>query len=150
LPERDRGIDLIAYADLDSTVSSFIARPIQMKAASKANFSIDRKYEKFPDLILAFVWHLDSPEDARTYALSYGEALSISERLGWTTTPSWIERGRYSTQKPSHELVGLLEGHRMTPRAWWSKIVDPRRLDSDDASARTGSHTDRSELLHSP
>src|SRR5205085_571466 len=32
-PERDRGIDLIAYADLDAT-GRFVARPIQMKAAT--------------------------------------------------------------------------------------------------------------------
>lgn len=126
LPERDRGIDLIAYADLGSKVSAFVARPIQMKAATKANFSISRKYEKFPDLILAFVWHLDSAEDARTYALFYDEALAIGERLGWTATPSWIEQGGYSTQRPSPELIALLEGHRMTPQAWWRKVVDPR------------------------
>ena len=54
-PERDRGIDLIVYADLKSRASSFIARPLQMKAASREHFSINRKYEKFPDLILAFV-----------------------------------------------------------------------------------------------
>ena len=43
VPARDRGIDLIAYADQSSHVKSFIARPIQMKASSEASFSIDRK-----------------------------------------------------------------------------------------------------------
>jgi hypothetical protein len=37
-PERDRGIDLIAYLDLDERVSSFLACPIQMKAATGALF----------------------------------------------------------------------------------------------------------------
>jgi hypothetical protein len=32
-PERDRGIDLIAYSDLDERVAKFVARPIQMKAS---------------------------------------------------------------------------------------------------------------------
>lgn len=126
LPARDRGIDLIAYADRDSTVSSFIARPIQMKAASEANFSIHEKYKKFPDLILAFVWHVSSPDRARTYALYYDEALAIGKTMGWTETASWKEKGGYATQKPSRELLALLEGHRMTPRAWWSKVVDSR------------------------
>jgi hypothetical protein len=58
LPLRDRGIDLIAYADLDERVKSFVARPIQMKASSSSSFSIDAKYAKFPELILAHVWHL--------------------------------------------------------------------------------------------
>jgi hypothetical protein len=39
-PERDRGIDLIAYLDLDKTVGDFIACPIQVKAVSKTTFSI--------------------------------------------------------------------------------------------------------------
>ncbi len=127
LPARDRGIDLIAYADLDSKVSSFVARPIQMKAASEANFSIHQKYEKFPGLILAFVWHLGSPGRACTYALCYDEALEIGKAMGWTETASWKEKGGYATQKPSRELLALLEGHQMTPKAWWSKVIDPRR-----------------------
>lgn len=127
LPARDRGIDLIAYADLDSKVSSFIARPIQMKAASEAAFSIHRKYEKFPDLILAFVWHLGSPERARTYALYYDEAVAIGDALGWTGTTSWTAKDGYSTQRPSRELIDLLEAHRMTPASWWRKVADRRR-----------------------
>lgn len=53
VPLRDRGIDLIAYKDFES----FIARPIQVKAASARNFSIDQKYEKIDNLIIAFVWN---------------------------------------------------------------------------------------------
>ena len=33
IPERDRGIDLIAYLDLDLRAAHFVARPIQMKAS---------------------------------------------------------------------------------------------------------------------
>lgn len=58
VPERDRGIDLIAYVDLKSQATSFIACPIQIKAASAKHFSINRKYAKVRDLILAFVWHV--------------------------------------------------------------------------------------------
>ena len=123
LPERDRGVDLIAYADLDPRAPRFLARPIQMKASSAASFSIDRKYEKFPGLILAHVWHLDDPEAARTYALYYQEALTIAEQLGWTTTPSWTQQGRYSTSTPGREVMRQLEAHRMTPQAWWSKVI---------------------------
>jgi hypothetical protein len=48
VPARDRGIDLIAYADLSSNVKTFIARSIQMKASSEASFSIDRQYKRLP------------------------------------------------------------------------------------------------------
>jgi hypothetical protein len=125
LPERDRGIDLIAYSDLDPRAPSFVARPIQMKAASGAHFSIYRKYEKFPDLILAFVWNVASAGDARTYALSYDEALAVAEAMGWTSTASWTRAGCYSTQRPGWELLQLLKPHRMTPETWWRKVVEP-------------------------
>jgi hypothetical protein len=49
-PERDRGVDLIAYLD-----SPFCAVPIQMKAATGEVLSVHAKYEKLPDLLLAYV-----------------------------------------------------------------------------------------------
>ena len=38
-PERDRGLDLIAYVDRDVRVGNFVASPIQMKAATGARGS---------------------------------------------------------------------------------------------------------------
>ncbi len=52
-PERDRGVDLIAYVDLDEAGGGFVACPIQMKAATKASFAVDRKYEKLTKLLFA-------------------------------------------------------------------------------------------------
>lgn len=122
-PERDRGIDLIAYADLKPKVISFVARPIQMKAASEEHFSIHRKYERFPDLILAYVWNLSQPEKAATYALSYAEALEVAQTLGWTETKSWLVDNRYNTSEPSKKIKELLEEYQMTPERWWKKIT---------------------------
>ncbi len=90
VPARDRGVDLIAYFDLESDVETFMARPIQMKAASQAHFSISKKYAKVNDLILAFVWYLDDPTRAATYALTYPEAIPIGDSMGWTKTASWL------------------------------------------------------------
>ena len=123
VPIRDRGVDLIAYVDLDTKAQSFIARPIQLKASSKSHFSISRKYAKVRDLLLAFVWHLDDPTRAVTYTLNYPEAVAIGELLGWTQTSSWIENGTYSTQRPSRHLITLLEPYRMTPERWWNKVA---------------------------
>ena len=122
LPARDRGVDLIAYADLSSKVRSFVAIPIQMKAASKRSFSVDKKYAKISNLMLAHVWHLDTPDKAVTYALRYPEAVAIAEEMGWTKTASW-ERGGYSTSNPSKNLCALLEAHRMSPTSWWNCVV---------------------------
>lgn len=58
LPVRDRGVDLLAYLDLESSSFSFVAVPIQMKAASTRSFSVDQKYQKISNLIIAYVWGL--------------------------------------------------------------------------------------------
>jgi hypothetical protein len=116
LPARDRGVDLIAYVDLESKVSKFVAAPIQMKAASIHAFSIDKKYLRIKNLIFAYVWGLQKPEHAVTYALTYCEAFAIAEKMGWGNTASW-ENGRYSTSAPSRKLRELLQPYKMSPTA---------------------------------
>ena len=122
LPVRDRGVDLIAYADLSRQVSTFAARPIQMKASTAAGFGVYGKYERVADLILAFVWHLETPDAAVTYALTHPQVVAVAETLGWTKTKSW-EEGKYITTKPSKELVALLEPHRMKQGEWWKLVT---------------------------
>jgi hypothetical protein len=127
LPARDRGVDLIVYADLAESVTAFVSRPIQMKAASATGFSIHRKYARLRDLILAFVWNLEAPDSAVTFALSYPDAIAIGDALGWTQTASWLEGGVYSTSQPSKRLVELLEPHRMTKKAWLQLVTGASR-----------------------
>ena len=93
VPVRDRGIDLIAYADLFTNVQAFVARPIQMKAASNRSFGLDRKFAKFPNLLIAYVWHLDRAEAVATFALTYEEALVARGQLtsGWSgPAEQWV------------------------------------------------------------
>jgi hypothetical protein len=122
LPLRDRGVDLIAYADLGSQTAVFTGCPIQMKASSAQYFGVHRKYEKFANITLAYVWNLAQPEHAVTYALTFGEAYEIAESMGWTKTHSW-EDGGYSTSNPSQKLVERLEPYRMSPQKWREKIL---------------------------
>jgi hypothetical protein len=122
LPVRDRGIDIIAYADIDARISSFVGVPIQMKAASSRTFSIDAKYAKIPNLLIAYIWHINDPRKEVTYLLTYAEALVIATEMGWTKTASWMA-GKYTTTQPSARLQALLEPHRMTPAKWWAKVV---------------------------
>ena len=123
MPLRDRGIDLIAYVDLAAVASKFAAVPIQMKAASKRAFSIDRKYAKISNLVLVYVWGLRSPEHAESFALTYPEALAIAKALKWTKTSiSWGEKGKYSTSHPSKELCELLAPYNMSSDSWRKKI----------------------------
>lgn len=122
MPARDRGVDLIAYLDLASKVRSFVSKPIQMKAAMTASFSVDRKYEKISDLVLAHVWHLESPENAVTFGLLYPQAVDVAERMGWTKTSSWTNRNTYSTTQPSARLREMLEPYRMNSDRWRALI----------------------------
>jgi hypothetical protein len=122
-PARDRGIDLIAYVDIDPLGSRFVARPIQMKAASQRSFGIFRKYEKFHDLLLAYVWHVDGASAAETYALTCAEARAIGEAMGWIETPSWRDEGAYSTTRPGVKLCTLLEPYRMSAETWRAKLA---------------------------
>ncbi len=121
-PERDRGIDLIAYTDISDKTNKFIAKPIQMKASLNQVFSLFSKYKKFNDMIIAYVWNADKNEKCITYALTYDEAFQICKKLGWTETTSW-ERGGYSTTKPSKRAIKLLEQYKMTPEKWKNKIL---------------------------
>jgi hypothetical protein len=121
-PARDRGVDIIAYVDLETHVQSFVARPIQMKAASRQSFSIDRKYSKFPNLLIAFVWNLANGAEPVTFAMSYAEALRVGDSMGYTTTDSW-QRGSYATTNPGSRLRELLEPYRMTSERWWERVA---------------------------
>ena len=119
LPMRDRGIDLIVYADLG--LASFRAIPIQMKAASGSCFAADQKYAKFPNLVIAYVWHVQNLDRAVTYALNYSEVVQVATAMGYTATRSW-ECGIYTTTRPSRRLLVLLEPYRMTPEKWRLRI----------------------------
>jgi hypothetical protein len=125
-PSRDRGVDLIAYTDIDKQVGRFVARPIQMKAASQRSYGIWKKYLKIHDLIFAFVWHMNRVVEPEIYALTCVEANEIGRAMGWTRSASWKKNGGYVTTKPSDKLLRLLKPHRMTtPEQWWNKVTTP-------------------------
>lgn len=120
-PERDRGVDLIAYLDLDETGGGFVACPIQMKAATSAAFTVSVKYAKFSRLLLAYVWYVDDPDRACAFVLTYREAVEVANSMGYTSTPSWA-KGSYSTTKPSNQLRQLLQPYRMGPGDWKRRV----------------------------
>ncbi len=125
-PARDRGIDLIAYADLSEDVDEFVARPIQMKAASTASFSINAKYERVASLVIAYVWHLEDPNKAVTYALTWKEAFAIATEMNYTISNTYKNKGSYATTAPSAPLCQLLEPFKMTPEKWRAKILEEK------------------------
>jgi len=122
-PVRDRGVDVIAYADLTAQVARFAAKPIQMKAFSAAGFSVAAKYSRISDLLMAYVWHVNERSSAVTYALTYADAVKIGETMGWTETSSWKDGGAYSTTKPSERLKTQIEPFRVIPGRWKSLVI---------------------------
>lgn len=122
-PIRDRGIDLIAYLDVDDAINHFAAVPIQLKVARDAYFTVNRKYDKFPNLIMAYVWGIDEGgNEGVTYALTQPEAVHIADQMNWTSTDSWITGGLYTSTRPSRRVRDLLEPHRMSVEAWNRKL----------------------------
>lgn len=121
-PERDRGVDLVAYMDLEEAGGGFVACPVQMKAATGRHFGLAKKYEKFGRaLVFAYVWDVDDPDKVSSYALTYAEALAVAEKMGWTKTASWCQ-GAYVTQRPSAKLLRLLAPYKMGRGAWALKV----------------------------
>lgn len=118
-PERDRGVDLIAY--VDTLPGGFAACPIQMKAYTDRPFAIWRKYEKTPGLLIVHVWRALDPAETTILALTQAESLAIGDSMGWTSTPSW-RKGMWRSPKPSADLLELLEPYRMTPDGWANRI----------------------------
>lgn len=120
VPIRDRGIDLIAYAD---RAEQFSSRPIQMKSSQgEGRFQIDRKYEKIPGVIFAFVWHLADPTKEITYALCYEDAVKIATQMGYTETHSWKDLGGYSIEM-NPKLRELLKPYEGTPTRWQALLM---------------------------
>ena len=119
LPIRDRGIDLIVYADLGADVKKFISRPVQLKTYSKCGFRVDRKYEKIRDLLMAYVWLSESS----TYVCSVEESVIVANKMEWTKNPSWEKGQSWTTTSPGKKLRSLLEPFRMTPEKWRQKLL---------------------------
>jgi hypothetical protein len=121
MPLRDRGIDLIAYLDRVGDVPEFVGCPIQLKANEKARFGIDRKYEKIPNLLMVYAWHVstDAPE---LYALTYSEAFGLLDKRGHTKRASWTEKGAW-TLKVNDEWRKMLSPYLMQPEQWGPKIL---------------------------
>jgi hypothetical protein len=111
-PLRDRGIDLIVYRD----ENGFSALPLQMKASTQESFSLDRKYEKFSNLLIAYVWNVNAGEKGDVYLLTFDQALEVMEAKGYSKTDSWIKNGYYFVRSAGNELKELLKPYRMQLR----------------------------------
>jgi hypothetical protein len=114
-PDRDLGIDLVAY-----TVNPWNAMPIQLKVATGSAFSVDRKYERLPGLVMVYVWNARRGAEADFYAMLWTDAQALAESLGWTQSKSWNRErgGGYTTTRPSAKVLEAMAPYRMMPGKW--------------------------------
>ena len=122
LPVRDHGIDLIAYVDRIELTGQFFACPIQLKANEDARFSLYRKYEKFPNLLMVYAWNV-SRESRALYALTYIEAEKLLELKGHTKSVSWTKDDGGYTLAANEVWRDTLQPYQMQPDMWATKIL---------------------------
>lgn len=115
-PLRDKGIDLIVY--MDDSIHGFGSLPIQLKSARKETFSISKKYLNMPNLYMAYVWHVEKPQESSIFIMRHTVAVSIAENHGYTKNNSWTkEKGEWSVSSISDQgrLKQSLEPYRYMP-----------------------------------
>jgi len=126
LPRVNDRVHLVARATLGVSPVRRIERPLHVQASATSSFRVLRSWAAPPDLLLVYTWHVTETTEAVSYALTYQEAEAIAERMGWTTTWAWRQRGGgYGTTKAeqNRRLRDLLAPHRMTPQTWWDKVT---------------------------
>jgi len=126
LPRLNERVHLIVRATLLGSPPRRVERPLHVQAAAASSFRIMRSWATIRGLILVYTWHVTEVLEAVSYALTYQEAEAIAERMGWTTTWAWRQRGGgYGTTKAeqNRRLRDLLAPHRMTPQTWWDKVT---------------------------
>jgi hypothetical protein len=121
-PLRDRGIDLIAFRDgIDG--GEFEACPIQLKTASSATFSVDKKYEHFSDLRIVYVWKAKNPVDAEFYCLTYPESIRVLKAMNGAQFSSVENTGHWVSTNPSGTLKKKLKDFQVKePKDWPSRL----------------------------
>lgn len=118
-PLRDRGIDLIVYRD----ENGFSASPVQMKASTRESFSLDRKYARFPNLLMAYVWNVNAGDQGEVYLLTFDQALKVMDAKGYSRTDSWTKNGYYFVRSAGKDLKELLKPYRVRFQNRQEKIL---------------------------
>ena len=95
-----QGADFLAYhKDSDNT----------LKVQLKGRVTIDKKYQQ------KNIW-MTFPINAYWYLVEHSKLVEIiSATTNWLNTPSWIDRGNYSSYAPSKKLVEALSEYKLEP-----------------------------------
>jgi hypothetical protein len=132
-PIRDHGIDLIVYhegkEDSEKPVK-FAARPIQLKTSSSKTFELYRKYGRFDELRIVYVWNAESIWDENNsskptiFCLKYKEAEEILKAGGHTEKDAWKIGNHWFTNSPSDAMQERLDKYRIKLPIDWLKSLE--------------------------
>lgn len=113
-PERDSGIDLLAY-----TISPLRVVPIQMKAMTATGSSIDKKYGQIDGLVMVYIRNADSLADAEFYAMTHQEASAVFDGGG----RSWDHWGRNPRPQVTGAVLLAVLKYRVLPGEWEKTLL---------------------------
>lgn len=118
-PERDHGVDLVAYLDVDSTTERFVAVPIQLKGSAGHGVSFWHKYRKFYGMLTVIAWDVLAPSPS-FFAFVQPEIEALAAAMGWDSKESWTKpAGGWHATSPGAKLTALVAEHRVsTPDEW--------------------------------
>jgi hypothetical protein len=132
-PARDRGIDLIAYADTDRRLERFVAAPIRRPRPQHASRST-RNIRTFTTC-LSRTCGTSQPTNTQIYVLTQREAIDIAAEMKYTDTESWSGKGvcvvtpqitvcrANDLQRASDILSEPIKNLRRTESGAWTRIT---------------------------
>ena len=124
-PERDKGIDLVAY--VDTRPNGFLVSPLQIKASRKPRVGTWAKYNAIPSLLMVFVW-VPEGGPVTIVAMTQAETMQLAHDVGWTQAKKWRRVAAEDPTKLAYttEVTPKIRPHltefTMTPDMWVSRM----------------------------
>ncbi|HVC46708.1 MAG TPA: hypothetical protein VND90_05635 [Terracidiphilus sp.] len=131
-PIRDHGVDLIVFRDGKGDSEKrvkFAALPIQLKTSSKKTFELYRKYGRFDELRIVYVWNAENIWNDKysstpiIFCLKYREALELLEKGGHAEKDAWKIGNHWFTNSPSKKMEERLGKYQVKlPNDWLKRL----------------------------
>ena|SRR5258708_344035 len=120
-PERDKGVDLIAYVE----TQRFKACRIQIKVSTDSAFVAYR--EKYSGMLMVYIWHIDDSQRTVAFAMNALQARRIVKANEWDQNDCWTRRGGYWRVPRiginSNFYKDHLYRHKMDLKTWKATIL---------------------------
>jgi hypothetical protein len=123
-PERDKGVDLIAYVE----APRFRACRIQLKVTTDPTFVAYR--EKHSGMLMVYIWHIDDPPKTVAFAMRTAQARQIVKAKGWHENRAWTKANGYWRRRVTENsdfYHRYLRKHKMDLEKWRPTILRASR-----------------------